>query len=343
MRPLVSILIPAYNSEKWIADTIRSAMKQTWQPKEIIVVDDGSTDRTLAVARQFESESVRVVRQENQGAAAARNKAYSLSHGDYIQWLDADDLLAPDKIARQMAALNRGDSRRVLLSSSWGHFMYRPHRARFVPTALWCDLSPAEFLVRKLGQKAAMQTSAWLVSRELAEAAGLWDVSMISDDDGEYFCRVLLASERVRFVAEARVYYRSVGTGSLSYIGRSNAKLDALWRSMQLHIRYLRSLEDSERVRVACIKYLQNYLIDFYPLRLDIIEQLRQTAKDLGGRLDTPRLSWKYSWIRAVFGWDLAQRAQLLLPRVRWSLVGLWDQAIFRMERPQFMRTNSGL
>jgi glycosyltransferase involved in cell wall biosynthesis len=343
MAPLVSILIPAYNSEKWIADTIRSAMAQTWQPKEIIIVDDGSTDRTLEVARQFESESVRVFRQENQGAAAARNKAYSLSQGDYIQWLDADDLLSSDKIARQMEALRPKDSRRILLSSSWGQFMYRPHRARFKANALWCDLSPAEFLLRKLAQKASMQTSVWLVSRDLAEAAGPWDTRMISDDDGEYFCRVLLASVGVRFVREARVYYRSAGTGSLSHVGRSNRKLDALWHSMQLHISYLRSLEDSERVHAACLKYLQNYLLDFYPLRLDIVEQLRQTAKELGGRLDPPRLSWKYAWIQPIFGWGLAQRAQLLLPHVKWSFIRFWDQTIFRIESREFARTKLGL
>ncbi len=77
--PKVSILIPAFNAEKWIENTIRSAVAQTWEPKEIIIVDDGSTDRTLAIARQFESESVHVVSQKNAGAAAARNRAFSLS------------------------------------------------------------------------------------------------------------------------------------------------------------------------------------------------------------------------------------------------------------------------
>ncbi len=82
MAPLVSILIPAYNSERWIADTIRSALGQTWQNKEIIIVDDGSVDQTLSIARQFASKTVAVVTQKNQGAAAARNKAFSLSRGD---------------------------------------------------------------------------------------------------------------------------------------------------------------------------------------------------------------------------------------------------------------------
>src|ERR1700719_2926400 len=104
MEPLVSILVPAYNAQQWIADTLASALAQTWPKKEIIVVDDGSTDRTLQVAKQFASKTVRIITQANQGASVARNTAYSLCQGDYIQWLDADDLLDPDKIQRQMQA-----------------------------------------------------------------------------------------------------------------------------------------------------------------------------------------------------------------------------------------------
>src|SRR5690349_18204647 len=99
MRPLVSILVPAYNAEKWLGDTLRSALAQTWDRKEIIVIDDGSDDRTLSVARSFESDILKVFTQAHQGAAAARNFAFRKSSGDYIQWLDADDLLASDKIA----------------------------------------------------------------------------------------------------------------------------------------------------------------------------------------------------------------------------------------------------
>jgi len=104
MKPLVSILIPAYNAENWVADTIRSAMAQTWEPKEIIVLDDGSKDRTYEVAKEFESEKVHVFKQENTGVPTARNNLFSMSHGEFIQWLDADDLLAPDKIERQNGA-----------------------------------------------------------------------------------------------------------------------------------------------------------------------------------------------------------------------------------------------
>src|SRR5260370_4705443 len=142
MKPLVSILVPAFNAQEWISDALRSAIAQTWERTEIIVIDDGSPDQTLAVARQFESSGVRVETQENQGAAAARNKVFSLCKGDYIQWLDADDLLAPDKISLQMEALDRCSSKRTLLSSEWGRFFYRYRQAEFIPTALWRDLSP---------------------------------------------------------------------------------------------------------------------------------------------------------------------------------------------------------
>jgi glycosyltransferase involved in cell wall biosynthesis len=332
VKPLVSILIPAFNAQDWITDTLNSAIAQTWDRKEIIVVDDGSRDQTLAIARRFESDGVRVVTQKNQGAAAARNKAFSLSQGEFIQWLDADDLMAPDKIAKQMEALDQSPNKKILLSGGWGRFMYRYDRAKFVPTALWCDLSPVEWLIRKMGQNIYMQTASWLVSRELTEAAGPWDTRLLGDDDGEYFCRVLLASESVRFVPESKVYYRASGSASLSYIGGSDRKRDAQWLSMKLHIGYIRSLEDSERVRAACVQFLQNWMVFFYPERLDLFEQAGEMAKDLGGQLEAPRLSWKYSWIKAIFGQRLARRAQLSLPTLRWSLVRLWDKTLFRIE-----------
>jgi glycosyltransferase involved in cell wall biosynthesis len=332
MKPLVSILIPAYNAEEWISQTLESAIAQTWSHKEIIVVDDGSKDQTLAVARRFESDQVRVVTQKNQGAAATRNNAFSLCHGDYIQYLDADDLLGPDKIAAQMNALGLSPNKRTLLSGSWGKFLCRYYRAQFIPSALWTDLSPVEWLQRRMGQNLYMQTASWLTSRELILAAGPWDTRLMGDDDCEFFCRVLLASDGVRFVPGSRIYYRYSGSSSLSYIGRSDEKRAAQMCSMQLHIKYLLSLEDSGRTRTACVQYLQSRLILFYPERMDLVEQARLMAKDLGGQLEPPYLPWKYSWIRAAFGWYVARQVQTMLGKWKWSLVRRWDNLLFRIE-----------
>ena len=332
MNPLVSILIPAYNAEEWLADSLESAVAQTWPNKEIIVVDDGSKDGTAAVAERFRTRGVTLVRQANQGAAAARNKAFAVSTGEFIQWLDADDLLAPNKISLQMSVLSTSRNRRTLASGAWGQFLYRPSRARFVPTPLWCDLSPTEWLIRKMGMNLHMQTGTWLVSRELTEAAGPWDTRLLGDDDGEYFCRILIASDGIRFVPDAKVYYRMAGTTSLSYIGRSNSKIDAQFRSMQLHIDYLRSLEDSDRVHAACVDYLHHWLPHFYPERFDIVDQARELARELGGTLQMPKIPWKYAWIRAMFGPVLTKRAQVLFPSVRWQLERRLDKALLRLD-----------
>jgi glycosyltransferase involved in cell wall biosynthesis len=329
VKPLVSILIPAYNAEEFLGDTIRSALAQTWGRKEIIVVDDGSTDRTLAIAQSFQSSVVRVCAQSNAGAAATRNKAFSLCKGDYIQWLDADDLLDPDKITNQMRVVEKVPDKLRLLSGGWGRFMYRSDRAKFIPTSLWCDLSPVEWLTRKMSQNLYMQTCTWLVSRELTEAAGPWDTRLLGDDDGEYFCRVLLASKGVKFIPDAKIYYRTSGTGSLSYIGTSDRKRDAQWLSMQLHIGYLLSLEESDRTHDACAKFLQNWMGSFYPERLDIFEKADQLARSMGKHLTVPKLSWKYACIKRVFGLPTARFAQIALPRVRWSVIRFCDKILF--------------
>jgi glycosyltransferase involved in cell wall biosynthesis len=332
MKPLVSILIPAYNAEKTIAYTIQSAIAQTWQRKEVIVVDDGSRDRTAEVARRFASKHVSVVSAQNQGAAAARNHALQLSQGDFIQWLDADDLLAQDKVERQLGALGEDDSRRILLSSPWAPFYYRTRRARFVNNSLCQDLSPVEWLLRKMGENLHMQTATWLTSRELAEEAGHWDTRLLSDDDGEYFCRVLLASKGTRYVSGTGVFYRVTASARLSSIGNSDRKKDAMIPSMKLHIQYIRSLEDSERVRMACLTYIQNWYHNFYPERPDLVAELQAVAARLQGRLEEPHLRWKYAWMRPVFGWKVAKWAQSSLPELKASYIRYCDKAMYRLE-----------
>jgi glycosyltransferase involved in cell wall biosynthesis len=333
MKPLVSILIPAYNAGPWLADTMKSALAQTWPNTEIIVVvDDGSTDQTLAVAREFASKTVQVVTRPHQRAAAARNEAFDLCQGEFIQWLDADDLLSADKIALQMQAAGEIASRRTLFSSEWGHFFYRRSKARFRPTPLWSDLSPDEWLIRKMGRGDHMQPATWLARREIIEAAGRWDERILVDEDGEFFCRLVLASDGIRFVPGAKVYYRVAGSGS--YTRRVHFRADERWQSLQMEFALLRSLGDSERVRTACVNYLQIWLGFFYPQRPDIVKQAQELAASVGGRLETPRLRWKYAWIEKILGYETAQRAQYVLPNLKANALRSWDRVMFQLEGP---------
>lgn len=323
MSPLASILIPAFNSEKWISDAIRSALAQTWANKEVIVVDDGSRDQTFVVAKEFESRQCKVITQKNRGASATRNTALSLAQGDFIQWLDADDLLAPDKIERQIKRVHGDPNTRTLLSSSFSKFVNQYQKGEFIPDGLWQDLSPLEFMLIKFRDNLWMNPSAWLVSRRLTSAAGLWDERLSLDDDGEYFCRVVLASEMVIFVPDARSYKRIGNFGLSSRISR--AACFSLFTSMRLSIERVLAVKDSERVRKICMALLQRWFIYFYPEKVELVSEMGRLARFLGGELQIPQLGWKYSLVRHFFGWKAAKEASRLLPRIRLLMVKKLD------------------
>ena len=121
--PKVSILIPLYNSEEYIAETIDSCLNQTYDNIEIIIVDDGSTDSGLNIVREYENKhkNIKVEAQKNSGAPVARNRAFILSTGEYIQYIDADDLLHPDKIRLQMEVLKNSDDLTIVFGKH-GYF-----------------------------------------------------------------------------------------------------------------------------------------------------------------------------------------------------------------------------
>lgn len=303
MNSLVSILIPAYNSEQWLAETLSSAINQTWQRKEIIVVDDGSRDRTFEIANSFSARGVKVVKQANGGAPAARNAALALAQGDYIQWLDADDLLHPEKIARQMERASA--DHKTLLTSAWGKFFFRTGKARFEPDSLWRDHAPVEWIMTRLKDNVWMNPAVWLVSRDLTERAGPWDARLSSsgDDDGEYVCRLAAVSDAVAFVPEARCYYRIGTAGSLNWNMETSSKsLGSLLLSMQLTAGHLLSLEDSPRTRDAALTYLRTFSSYFYGTDGPYFERLAAFARRLGGEIPPPRASWKYLPFEAVIG-----------------------------------------
>ncbi len=332
MAKRVSILIPAYNAEKWIGRTVESALAQTWADTEIIVVDDGSTDRTFEIARKYESGSVRVLTQDNGGAAAARNRALGLASGDFVQWLDADDLLAPDKVAGQMKAAAEDRSDLVLYSSPHGVFYHRTSKARFVPNDLWQDLSPSDWLVTSMSRALWMNPAGWLVSRRLAEKAGPWDERLSMDDDGEYFARVVGASEKVRFVRESKCYYRQSSFRQLSRNMSVRAGL-SLMLSAELRIRTLMSIENSDRARSAALSFLQARLPAFYPEKKAAIERLNALASELGGELRPPRLDREARLLQRLFGPEWGRGLTICFRRLRMARAVKWDELMDRFGR----------
>lgn len=304
--PTVSIVIPCYNAEPWVAATLESALAQTCPDKEIILVDDGSRDRGLDVARSYVSRGVTVIAQANRGAAAARNRGLEVARGEFIQFLDADDLLAPDKIERQLAVA-RAQGPLSLLSGQWGRFEQTIAATQFRPEALCRDDDPVDWVVTKFEQNAMMHPAAWLVSRELARRAGPWDERLTLDDDGEYFTRVVLHATSVRYCADALSYYRSNLATSLSQ-RQSPAAWDSALLAIELSIEKLLAREDSPRTRHAAASALQRFVYESYPGSVAQHPRVQARIQALGGTELPPEGGGRFQLARRLLGWRLAKR-----------------------------------
>lgn len=308
MAPLVSILIPCHNAAPWVAATLESVLAQTWPHCEIIFVDDGSTDNSLALARAFEPRGVRVVPQANVGASAARNHALRLAQGEFIQFLDADDLLAPDKIERQARLLATAPGGSVA-AGPWGRFERDPTTAIFTPEDNWRDSEPLDWLALNFAGRGMMPPAAWLVPRALADASGPWDERLTLNDDGEYFCRVLLASTGVHFSAEARSFYRSNLSGSLSR-RRSEVAWRSAFLSHELCAGHLLAREDSTRTRRACADLYQRLAYAMFPNCPELVTACEIEARRFGGSAQRADGGRAFRFVARLVGWKTARRWQ---------------------------------
>jgi len=319
---LVSILIPTYNDEEYIGGSIESALTQTHPECEVIVVDDGSTDDTASKVATYDS--VKLITQTNRGAPAARNRALEIANGAYIQFLDADDLLHPRKIEAQVKRLGNSPEGTVAVS----------------PTCYFCDgqdpeegrLSrgseslnsddPVQWLINLWtpGEGWGMvQTGAWLTPSSVIGKAGPWKEYVSPDDDGEFFTRVLLASNGVRYVDEGCVYYRKHADATRVSGLRSGDALDGWIRSIDSKRDHLLPRATKDQYAGATYGLALRYwkiAFDAYPDHPDVAKRAEDRASELGYSDPIKTVSnngWK-GWVaqaaESVMGWRFSRRIQ---------------------------------
>lgn len=191
-QPLVSILMPLFNAEQWVEETIRSCQSQTYSNWELIIVDDGSTDASASIVEKIASSEPRItlLRQPNAGACVARNLAFRHCKGDYVMYLDADDLISPDKIELQVEALSHADPKAVAICA-WEHFSDIPSAEITSRPYYQSYGNPIEFLTHMWETGGMMQPSCYLIPRQLIVTAGEWNEALTLNQDGEFMCRVL--------------------------------------------------------------------------------------------------------------------------------------------------------
>jgi glycosyltransferase involved in cell wall biosynthesis len=309
---IVSILIPAYNAERFVGAALESALNQTWPKTEIIVVDDGSKDQTFAVAKRYESARVKIFRQENRGAAAARNTALRESQGDFLQYMDADDLLSPDKVREQVLLLQQYPDYLCVSSARYFFDGDDPEAGLLERSGAVDSDDPVQFLAELLGSEGPTRTipyGAWLTPRSVANAAGPWDDSVRSpDDDGEYFARVMLAGRGIRASHTGCYYYRKFRQGGSYSTTHSESNLRGRLHSMNSKATCLLARTKDPKVNRALANRYVELAFSAYPDFPWLTEQSLQKANDLGGTNYIPSFgSWKGNLLRRLVGWKAAR------------------------------------
>lgn len=233
--PLVSVLIPAYNAQRTIAESLRSAQQQTHADLEIIVVDDGSTDDTANIVSRFGDQDPRVIliRQPNAGVAVARNVALAGAKGSLIAPLDADDLWHPQKIERQVANLHRAPDD-VGLDYCW----FVDIDADSVITRCYASCFEGDICLPLILGNFIGNSSVPLIRRALVEKIGGWDPGLrAANAQGcEDWLLYLKIAERARVVLSPAFL---VGYRQLPYAMSRNA--GQMTRSYEMAMDYART------------------------------------------------------------------------------------------------------
>lgn len=308
--PLVSVLIPCYNSEKYLSDTIQSVLNQTWQIIELIIVDDGSKDTSAEIACSFTDPRIKVIKQSNQGASAARNRAYRECQGEFIQHLDADDLLSPEKIEEQVRLLLKHPPGYLSVSATI-YFFDGEHPDQGILHDGWPLVdtdTPVDWLIGKLGPEhgSMVQPGAWLTPRSICEIIGPWNESIdpSRDVDGEYFARAVLASNGIRRSKKGINYYRKFrGGGSMSGQKSKEYQAGAL-RSLDLISTALLGATNDIKAKKALARNYNDLAFTAYPYAPCVTDLALERAKELGFGNFSPKFPTKKGdIISTIIGW----------------------------------------
>jgi len=199
--PTVSVVIPAYNHASYLAQTISSALAQTWRDSEIIVVDDGSTDETPQIAKQFGGE-IRYLRQANRGIAAARNAGIKQAQGEFISFLDDDDVWEPEYLVSVLSVFQQ-DADTMAVHTGWQAI---DEEGNCLP-ARSINVVPPESMYRALLAGGFFTGACVTVRKKCLDQVGLLDEALQGCDDLDLWLRISRV-HRFRGIPRALVLYR---------------------------------------------------------------------------------------------------------------------------------------
>ncbi|MBC19021.1 MAG: hypothetical protein CMJ74_02020 [Planctomycetaceae bacterium] len=309
-KPIVSVVIPFRNARRTILQCVQSVSAQSLDNIEIVLCDDRSTDGTKQyVLSNHVDGRIKWFHAAGAGACAARNTGFQKSSGDYIQFLDADDLIAKNKLELQVrqieSSLNPGQtvSFSALLqfqngsSPDSGERWHDDFKSFDEPMRLLCKLLLSDQYI---------QTGQWLIPRGLAKQTGPWDESLAADQDGEFFARVLQKSTTVISCPEAVAYYRKAVAGQIS--ARKNAShFRSRLRAFEKKLQLLEEVNEREILQEIVTKQCQTLATSSYPRSINTSRQAIRILHEHRCEFNPSFPTTKLALIARIFGWRFAR------------------------------------
>lgn len=313
----ITVIIPCWNVEALLPATLDSVLAQEHQDLEIICVDDGSTDGTPSVLERYVQKSggrMRVLRQANQGACAARNAGMALATGAWLQFLDADDVLDPKKLSGQVELIKSpfdglrltGSDAPVLIVGDYEKIM---PNGLLLPTEALYDKPWMALIRTRMGT-----TSANLWRKDAVEGVGGWRTDLASSQDYELMFRLLKDGGTVLWDKRIATHVLKRAAGSISQTGVQDnwRRYIALRRAMKDHLK----ATDAQRFRPE-IMALDQYL--FMAIRILAMYDLKEAVREFKGAISrgfrpevSKAITEKYVFLFNLFGFANAERL------VRW-------------------------
>lgn len=251
--PTIAVIVPAYNSQATILETITSIQKQTFTDFELIVIDDGSSDRTLELLQTVRDARIRVVSYENGGVSVARNRGISLSTSEYITFIDADDLWTPDKLELQLAALQQHPTAGV--AYSWTCFMdrqgmfFHADNPIYFQGNVYPELLKTNFL---------LSGSNPLIRRVALADVGKFDARLTHAEEWDLYLRLAAKYDFV-LVPKTQIFYRQTA-------GSASAKIEVMEKdAIQVIDRAFRAAPAQlQSLKNQSLAHLYRYLAHLY-------------------------------------------------------------------------------
>ena len=255
--PLVSIVIPVYNRAEVIEETLKSVLLQSYKNLECLIVDDGSNDESISIIKEYEKRDNRIKlfhRPDNRikGANSCRNIGIENMNGEYVKFLDSDDIISFDLIEQQVNCLTNHKNRFAVCTSQFTYFKNAiDGNAKLRFEKLSRDYNSGYELLEDFGKfNLYYPPHIYLVGRDLISKSGLWNESLLINQDGEFFTRILLNTEKVVHSSKGIAYYR-YGAG-LENTGTINS-------SIKQHHLILSWILIETHIALSCGDYNSNY------------------------------------------------------------------------------------